>query len=502
VIYAIAYVARPATVTATAGGGAALAGAGGGIFTGGEPLTDQDRFTASDFSEIFLQNWHTFFRWTNVDVFYLGVWHGLQAVSRALGVAVSWMEKRALVLVVVLAAAVLVGARWIAPAFPSAGALPSPRVPALLVAACAVAAIALVLAALAHAKSRRLAILMILAGGAAVAGLAVADPWLRLALLELGALVTVVLVWQSARTLTPKLTYLTVVVLSALSLVARDLLLERGQAEWAWALLITSVCIKLAAIPLFFWLLQLADELPALVLGLIIAVIDMAAFGEFWVASWSIPGFIAPHGLLLGAAAATSFLAALLMLTQRSLKRLLVLSTVEDVGFLLLGVVSLSALGISGALFAAATHALAKALLFVCLSGPEADGALDGHHTGLIGRYPVSAFGFLFGMLAILGVPPTLGYMGRWRLYETALQINPLLLAVFILSSILALIAYVLALTRFWWGPEYDPHPESTPPHPRKEPFVLQAVIVALVVVLLAAGIWPDALQMLTGGRL
>jgi hypothetical protein len=504
VIYAIAYVARPATVTATAGGGggAALAGAGGGIFTGGEPLSDGDRFTASDFSEIFLENWHTFFRWTNVDAVYLGVWRGLQAVSRGLGVAVSWMERHALVLVVVLAAAVLAGARWIAPAFGSPGALPSPHVPALLVASCAVAGATLVLAALVHAKSRRLAILMILAGGAAVAGLAVADPWLRLGLLELGALVTVVLVWQSARTLTPKLTYLTVVVLSALSLVARDLLLERGQTEWAWALLITSVCIKLAAIPLFFWLLQLADELPALVLGLIIAVIDMAAFGEFWVAAWSIPGFVAPHGLLLGAAAATSFLAALLMLTQHSLKRLLVLSTVEDVGFLLLGVVSLSTIGITGALFAAATHALAKALLFVCLSGPEADGALDGEHTGLISRYPVSAFGFLFGMLAMLGVPPTLGYMGRWRLYETALQVNPLLLAVFILSSILALIAYVLALTHIWWGPKHDPHPESDPPHPTREPFVLQAVIVALVVVLLAAGIWPDALKMLTGGRL
>jgi hypothetical protein len=96
------------------------------------------------------------------------------------------------------------------------------------------------------------------------------------------------------------------------------------------------------------------------------------------------------------------------MLTQRSLKRLLVFSTVEDVGFLLLGVASLSTiLGISGALFAAATHALAKALLFACLSGPEADGALDGEHTGLASRYPVSAFGFLFGMLAMLGIPPT-----------------------------------------------------------------------------------------------
>ena len=65
------------------------------------------------------------------------------------------------------------------------------------------------------------------------------------------------------------------------------------------------------------------------------------------------------------------------MLTQRSLKRLLVLSTVEDVGFLLLGVFSDQRLGLNGACFAAATHALAKALLFICLSGPEADGALE-----------------------------------------------------------------------------------------------------------------------------
>ena len=144
------------------------------------------------------------------------------------------------------------------------------------------------------------------------------------------------------------------------------------------------------------------------------------------------------------------------MLTQRSLKRLLVLSTVEDIGFLLLGLASASLLGYSGALIAAATHALAKALLFICLSAPEAEGALDTKHTGLANRYPVSAFGFLFGMLAMLGVPPTLGYIGRWRLYETALQIAPLLLAAFILSSVFALIAYTLALTRVWWGPAHD----------------------------------------------
>ena len=299
-IYAIAYVARPAAT-----GGAALAGAGagvptdgsmsagwgGGIFTGGEPLSDQGRLTAGDFSDIFLHNWHDFFRWTNVDRVYLGVWSGLQAASRVLGVFVSWMERRTVLLLFALAAALLLGVRFLAPAIAFAEPLASPSVPALLIAACAAAAVALVLSALTHAAWRRLAPLMILASLAAVAGLAVTAPWLRLGLLELAALITIPLVWQCARTHSAKLLYLAVVLISAASLVASDLLMERGQADWARALLITSVCVKLAAVPLFFWLLCLADELPALVLGLIIAVVDMAAFGEFYVGAINLTSF-------------------------------------------------------------------------------------------------------------------------------------------------------------------------------------------------------------------
>jgi multicomponent Na+:H+ antiporter subunit A len=506
-IYAIAYVARPAQVA----GGAALAGAGGGIFTGGEPLSDQGRLTAGDFSEIFLQNWHEFFRWSNVDRVYLGVWSGLQAASRVLGEVVGWMERYAAVLVVVLAGAMLAGLHWYSPGVVLLESPATVPIPMILVAACTVAAVAMILAAI-YSKVNRSFMpqlfvpLMVLTALATVAGMVVTNPRLRLGLLELGALLTVAMVWQCARTLGAKLTYLGVVLISASSLVASDLMMERGQADWARALFVTSVIVKLAAVPLFFWLLSLADELPAVVLGMIIAVVDMAAFGEFAGSGQKVFEFFVSHGLLLGAAAATSFLAALLMLTQRSLKRLLVLSTVEDVGFLLLGLSSVSFLGIKGALIAAATHALAKTLLFTCLAVPEADGALDGEQTGLATRYPVSAFGFLFGMLAMLGIPPTMGFISRWRLYETALQINPLLLTVFVLSSIFALIAYVLALTRVWWGPAGGPDPPSSSPppllaHPTGEPAALRAVIIALTGLLLVAGLWPGLLGMLMGGR-
>jgi len=291
-------------------------------------------------------------------------------------------------------------------------------------------------------------------------------------------------------------------------MIASELLADRGAVNWARALLFTSVCIKLAAVPLFFWLLKLADELPALVLGVIIAVVDMAAFGEFYVAAQASPFALTPLALWVYVAVGSSLVASLLMLTQRSLKRLLVLSTAEDVGFLLLGAASMSVLGAQGALVAAATHALAKALLFICLAGPEADCALETEPVALAVRYPVSAFGFLLGMLAMLGVPPTLGFIGRWRLYSTALEIGVWPLIILILSSIFALIAYALALSRNWWGPPVEAakppgnaSPDAASKSAAREPFAIKATIIVLAVILVAAGVWPSAWQILLGVR-
>jgi len=502
-IYALAYVARPVAVTA--GGGAAMAGAAGGVFTGGEPLPEQGRLNASDFSKIFEQNWKSFFRWSNVDKAYLAVWDGLQAVSRGIGKAVAPLERNAMALVLVLAAAVFATLRWLIPGAqavnPAATSAPV-SMPAVLIWACGLAGIALVLAALAGTKARTQVPLLLLAGAATLAGLVVVEPRLRLGLLELGALLTVALVWQSARTGVSRFTYLAVVLVSAVSMSVSELIHDPQNQAWSRALILTSILVKLAAVPLCFWLLSLADELPALVLGMIIAVVDMAAFGEFWARVPDVSSLATPQWLLLAAAGATSLIAALLMLTQKSLKRLLVLSTIEDAGFLLLGVASATRLGMEGAMIAATTHALAKALLFTCLSAPENAGELD-RLGGLTTRFPFSGFGFLFGMLAMLGVPPLLGFAGRWRLYESALLIHPALAAVFILSSIFALIAYVQALVRQWWGP--NPYPNANPECktcPKREVFLVKAVVIVLVVALLAAGAWPGLLQFVQGGHL
>jgi len=484
----------PVAVAGT--GSAALSGAGGGVFTGGEPLLGAGQIPADEFSGILHDNWHGLFHWTDVDRVYLAVGRLLTAVSSAVGKIVGLFEKYAVPCMIVLAATIAAAVYMQAPPIAHLPIVPldvqpaNLAVPFFLAAGCSLALLVLLVSVAVQSKWRRHFLLLAAAGVVAIAGLIQVDAVLRLALLEVASLLALVLVWRAASTLGAKLTFLTAIVLSAGSLIASHLLESAGDLRWARALFVTGIVVKLAAVPLFFWLLRLADELPSPVLGLLIAVVDIAVFGEVAIAAQSSPWLLEPASLWLGLGLASSLLGSLLMLSQRSLKRLLVLSTVEDMGFLLLGVSSASAIGFTAAVWGAVVHALAKALLFAALSAPEAAGALD-EPRGLAARFHVSGASFLFGMLAMLGVPPLMGFASRWRLYETALAQAPWVLALYVASSMMALIAYVLALTRYWWGPSSDELPKGP------EPWLLRVSLVMLVIVLLVGGIWPHGVACL-----
>jgi multicomponent Na+:H+ antiporter subunit A len=488
------------TATVAAGSAGILVGGPGDVFTGGEPLWEQDRLTATDFSHIFEQNWRTFFRWTNVDKFYAYLMRQLRDLALMLARPVAWLEQHAMESLLVVSAAGLLSAPWLRHTPAIVASLPITPMPGLLIAGVCLAAVSLVCAAAETSEDRFLPLQLAVPAILAVAGCMARTEWLRFASLESAALLSVVPVWRSAKTRTSRLVYLAVVVVSGICLELSQLWNEPGQLGWSRACLLTGVCLKFAALPFLFWLLRLADELPAPVLGLIVAIIDMAAVGELSLRAQLDPALFTPRGPWLIIAALTSLTAALLMIAQRNMKRLLVLSSIEDCGFLLLGIASISTLGQEGVFLAAASHAMGKSLLFIAIASPERDGALARGDSGLAVRYPLSAFGFLMGMLALLGVPPILGFAGRWKLYEAALQIHPALLAGFVCASMVSLVAYVNAFTGVWWGsPSQEEKRISTIagtqwylPPPKRASIILSTVILLLIAGLLGAGLWPQ----------
>lgn len=152
-------------------------------------------------------------------------------------------------------------------------------------------------------------------------------------------------------------------------------------------------------------------------------------------------------------------------LVERDLKRLVALSSVAHMGFVLLGVASMTPTGLQGALFANIAHGIITALLFFVV------GALkDRHHTadlGLLGsglrdRLPRLGWLLTLGAVAGLGLPglavfwgELLAITGAWESDVLGGLARPLAIVAVIGTAVAA--AYWLRVLRvLWQGPQDD----------------------------------------------
>jgi NADH:ubiquinone oxidoreductase subunit 2 (subunit N) len=145
-----------------------------------------------------------------------------------------------------------------------------------------------------------------------------------------------------------------------------------------------------------------------------------------------------------------------------------------------------------GASLGASVHAMAKALLFASLAAPEAEGntLIDGR--GLASRHRLAGAGFIVGALSILGVPPTAGYAGHWRVFAVVSG-NPLLFAALASAAMLSAAIYARVIASFWWGSGSTTGSKATGPHYNRP--VLGVALTLLMLALVIAGLWPQLLQ-------
>lgn len=470
--------------------GPVTAGGAPSVFTGGEMLSPGAHMGASDFSYAMKHALAPFYRFCDVDTGWLWIWHLLGRIATSVAKPLAAAEKYAWVILPVLAVAM--GAfGWFAPVGNigaiSAEASAAPAM-SILAAGVGISLAGLLLASSAVKAWRRLLFPLALAGGLAVGGIFVHGSLLRTGLLEAASVVALLALWKSSEKPVARYGYLLAIAISALGMIGGTLAAEQGNAHLALALLLPAIAVKLGLVPLWLWLPLVAESTPAVLVGLVIGVIDVAAFAEVLTLRTAEPWLFASTLPWIALGVASALVGALLALAQRNIKRLLAFSTVEDLGVMVVALALGGALGINGALIGATVHALAKALLFVSLSGPEAGGAQLMDARGLASRHPMGSIGFAIGALAVLGVPPTLGYAAHWRIF-TAMAGNPALLATLCAAAMLSVAVYARAITLFWWGP--DSSPERPVPYNK----ILMAVAVLLLVItLLAAGLWPQLL--------
>ena len=226
-------------------------------------------------------------------------------------------------------------------------------------------------------------------------------------------------------------------------------------------LVIVGFALKLGLIPFYFWLPAVASAAAPMTTALIVSIVDIATFGELAalreVSPW-VFGEYAPVWMVV--ALLSMFGGALLALAQTELKRMLAFSTINDMGFLLLGLIIGGPAGIAGASLGALNHALSKVILFGAVGFAERQigrtVTLDTR--GLAARLPLAGAAFIIGALVFIGVPPGFGFVAYWRIYVAATQFGgPTLITALLVVAALDLLCYARAIHRTWLGPAQVP---------------------------------------------
>jgi multicomponent Na+:H+ antiporter subunit D len=268
-----------------------------------------------------------------------------------------------------------------------------------------------------------------------------------------------------------------------------------GSLAIIFALMILSLGVKAALVPLHIWLPS-AMVAPAPVSALLhaVAVVKAGAFGIIRVVHDIFGlGFSAALNLLFPLAllaALTVIYGSIRALSQNDLKRRLAFSTVSQVSYILLGVAMATPLGTIGGLVHLVHQGVMKITLFFC-AGNLAE-TLGIHKIdemdGVGRRMPWTMAAFTVAALGMIGLPPLAGFISKWYLGLGSLASGQSWIILILIASTLLNAAYFLpVLHRIWFVEPRQDWPPSSLRGGRETTWALLAppLITALLVVLL-----------------
>ncbi len=249
---------------------------------------------------------------------------------------------------------------------------------------------------------------------------------------------------------------------------------------------------KVAAVPFHVWTPDAYEGAPTPITAFISVAPKAAAFAMFlrlFLGAFR-PAIGQWHGVLWVAAAATMIYGNLAALTQDNVKRMLAYSSIAHAGYALLGIVAANAMGAWSLLLYMLIYTFMNlgAFGFVALLESRGyAGELVTDYAGLAKRAPAAAAGMLILMLALAGIPPTGGFMGKLYVFSAAVQAGYVWLVVIaVIMSAVSLYYYFRIVVQMYL---HDGDGSELAALVRDR--WLEIGIAACVVVVLILGVWP-----------
>lgn len=237
---------------------------------------------------------------------------------------------------------------------------------------------------------------------------------------------------------------------------SRNVIVHNGVLLGGLALLLVGFGFKIAAVPFHMWSPDVYEGSPSPVAGFMAAVAKSGAFAALLrVFVTSFPTVRADWQPIIWVLASLSLvLGAVVALTQRDVKRMMAYSSINHVGFILLGVEAVSARGVSASLYYVFTYLFLVVGSFAVISvvaGPGDTRSSITDYRGLAKRQPLLALAFAVLLLGQAGAPFTTGFLAKLGVIEASVANQGYSLAVIaMLSGAVAAFFYLrLAVTMF-----------------------------------------------------
>lgn len=185
--------------------------------------------------------------------------------------------------------------------------------------------------------------------------------------------------------------------------------------------------IKLPLVPFHTWLPDLYEASPPATLVFFAGIVSkLGAYGFIRFGLTLFPEPMNKFKWLLAALAVLSILyGALMALSERDLKRIVAYASISHIGFIALGIFSLTENGVNGAIIQIINHGIIISALFLIVGMIELrTGTRDRRQVaGLEARMPWLYVFFLVATLAALGMPGMNGFVGEFTIMLGAFQL-------------------------------------------------------------------------------
>ena len=286
--------------------------------------------------------------------------------------------------------------------------------------------------------------------------------------------------------------------------------LAGGGAYTGLALLAISVglAVKTPTVPFHTWLPPAHTEAPATGSAILAGVLlKMGTYGFVRIAMPLLPASWRSYALVVVIVGVVSVVyGALVALAQTDLKRMIAYTSVNHMGYVLLGVgaaglvagsdAQARALATTGAVTQMVAHGLITGALFL-LAGVLHDrgGTYDmGAYSGLAARVPRFTGMFVIAAFASLGLPGFVGFIAEFQIFTGSLGSAPIPTAVAITGIVITAGLFLLAVQRLFLGPPRIP---DSPGAARAFDDVRVSeslAIVPLLVLVVVLGVFPRVL--------